>query len=632
MSSALGLPHTSDGPFNSNADALSKVDATFTNEDDRILSWLSATNHVACLNSIVARRTKDTGGWLLNSTTFDERATFDEWVRTSGQTMFCPGAPGVGKTVITSAVIRELQNSFQGDSKVGLAYFFYGLNSIKEPDSSEVLASLLKQLVEQQHLMPNCVKGLYKRHYDRSTRPSYTEIARAFHSVASSYTRVFIILDALDESRMSNQGYHMILKTIRSIPEEVGISLFATSTFVPEIMREFSDCFTLEIRATQDDIRRYLDNKITMLPEFVSNDAPLREDIKNGIVLAADGVFLLAQLYFHSLVGKPTPEATRLALNVLTTHEGSKSKALDLAHHLVMQRIEYQEANLRKLAKKAMIWAAYANRPLSVSELRHSVGMEIGKSRFDADSLPSVEEIQAACSGLIDIREEEDAIFMHSLTKDYLKRNKGILLSSDIQAHITNICVQYLCRDDFNDGFCCSDVEFESRLKSNALYDYVARNWGEHARIASWEVAELIMNFLNNKSKLAASSQALMASRRCDADHGYSQRVPNNMTAVHIAAFFGLRDILISSIVSGNGLDEKDSHGRTSLSYAAENGHESTVQLLLEEPHIDYNSMDVNNRTPLSWAAENGHQQVVQLLIYEGARIDLQDKIGRTPL
>ena len=81
-------------------------------------------------------------------------------------------------------------------------------------------------------------------------------------------------------------------------------------------------------------------------------------------------------------------------------------------------------------------------------------------------------------------------------------------------------------------------------------------------------------------------------------------------------------------------LESKDTHyGRTPLSWAAENGHEVVVKLLLEQG-AELESKDTRyGRTPLSWAAENGHEAVVKLLLEQGAQLESKDtQYGRTPL
>jgi ankyrin repeat domain-containing protein 50 len=79
-------------------------------------------------------------------------------------------------------------------------------------------------------------------------------------------------------------------------------------------------------------------------------------------------------------------------------------------------------------------------------------------------------------------------------------------------------------------------------------------------------------------------------------------------------------------------VDSKDTNnGRTPLWWAAENGHEAVVKLLLETMDVD--SKDTDGQTPLSWAAERGHEAVVKLLLETGKMdVDSKAKYGQTPL
>ena len=78
--------------------------------------------------------------------------------------------------------------------------------------------------------------------------------------------------------------------------------------------------------------------------------------------------------------------------------------------------------------------------------------------------------------------------------------------------------------------------------------------------------------------------------------------------------------------------DSKDRNNRTPLSWAAENGHNGIVKLLLARDAVDPDSKDDDGGTPLSWAAENGCESVVKLLLATG-RVDpnSKDTNGETP-
>jgi hypothetical protein len=49
----------------------------------------------------------------------------------------------------------------------------------------------------------------------------------------------------------------------------------------------------LEIRASEEDVRRYLDGHLFRLPGFVARSLELQEEIKTDIVKAVDGMYVI---------------------------------------------------------------------------------------------------------------------------------------------------------------------------------------------------------------------------------------------------------------------------------------------------------------------------------------------------
>ena len=80
--------------------------------------------------------------------------------------------------------------------------------------------------------------------------------------------------------------------------------------------------------------------------------------------------------------------------------------------------------------------------------------------------------------------------------------------------------------------------------------------------------------------------------------------------------------------------DQADTDGRTPLSWAAGNGQEGVAKMLLEREDANPNQADADGRTPLSWAAWGGHEGVVRMLLErESVNSDQADtEYGRTPL
>jgi hypothetical protein len=156
--------------------------------------------------------------------------------------------------------------------------------------AEELLAALLRQLSRGCSILPDVVKLLYHKHRAKETRPSITELSRALHAVAALYSRVFVIVDALDECQESNGCQKKILAEILDLETKFSANVFATSRPIPEIARVFKDKIRLEVRARDDDVQRYLGGRLSRVSGFLRSDRQLQEEIKTEIVRAVDGM------------------------------------------------------------------------------------------------------------------------------------------------------------------------------------------------------------------------------------------------------------------------------------------------------------------------------------------------------
>jgi hypothetical protein len=211
-------------------------------------------------------------------------------VQTPKKTLFCPGIPGAGKTILTAITIDDLTMRFLGEANIGIAYLYCNFRRQDEQKADNLLASLLKQLSQKRSSLPDSVKTLYGKHKDQRTRPSFDEISRTFQSVVAMFSKVFIIIDALDECQTTDGCRTRFLTEIFLAQAKSGANVFATSRFMPEVTEKFKGSISLEIRASEEDVRRYLDSHLFRLPAFVSRRPDLQEEIKTGIVLLVKGM------------------------------------------------------------------------------------------------------------------------------------------------------------------------------------------------------------------------------------------------------------------------------------------------------------------------------------------------------
>ncbi|KAG9495586.1 hypothetical protein J7337_013836 [Fusarium musae] len=103
-------------------------------------------------------------------------------------------------------------------------------------------------------------------------------------------------------------------------------------------------------------------------------------------------------------------------------------------------------------------------------------------------------------------------------------------------------------------------------------------------------------------------------------------------TALMLATISGSSNLVDRLLALGANVDTKEwRHEKNPLLYATEHGFEKCVELLLNAgAEVDF--VDKSGRTSLSWAAGNGHANIVNLLLQKGANPNMKDNdLERTP-
>jgi hypothetical protein len=95
---------------------------------------------------------------------------------------------------------------------------------------------------------------------------------------------------ALDECKLSDEVRSKFMSAIFNIQAKASANLFATSRFIPHIEEEFKrlGAVSLEIYASDRDVGRYLDGRISRLPPFVQECPGLIDQVKAAIIEAAN--------------------------------------------------------------------------------------------------------------------------------------------------------------------------------------------------------------------------------------------------------------------------------------------------------------------------------------------------------
>ncbi|RSM14423.1 hypothetical protein CDV31_005440 [Fusarium ambrosium] len=590
-----------------------------------ILNWLSSFDHAAQQNDISIRRQSGTGLWLLES------VEFTSWKSNKGETLLCRGIPGAGKTILSSIVVEELTKEFQDDLSVCVVYVYFNYQQQENQTVDHVLANLLRQLVARQSIIPLAVENLYREHLGKGSKPNFEEISRLFPIFSTLYSRVFIIVDALDECPPRHQRRNILLTEIMKLQTTLSANVMCTSRPIPEIEAWFPNASSIDVRASEHDVQQYLDSQVGALPAFVTRNPLLREQVKNQILQVVDGMFLLAHLHLESLMYKRTPKALQIALEQLPRG----STAYDQTYEKTMRRVEKQFPDQAALAKDVLQWIVCAKVPLSVSELQHALAVDIGKEYLGPDDLPDANDMVTACGGLVTVDHESGIIrLFHSTTQEYFERTRNIWFPT-AEDQMAEVCLTYLSFQPSRIRPCRTIDEYRSRCLDWPFYQYTCRYWGFHAHQTP---SARVLAFFQLKYAFQSSLQPLFQDQTDSVYTGYYHMnyiydpMEEQITELHIASLFGLATV-VQDLAVYQDVNQQTARGWTPLAFAAYGAHDTVIRLLLAKYKANSNLQDKYGTSPLHLAAFYGHKTSAQLLLEVGeAAPCTRDLDDRTPL
>ena len=201
--------------------------------------------------------------------------------------------------IARSTVINRLQCTYS-KRNIGIAFIYCDYKEQEQQTPVNLMSSLLQQLVEQQPVLPDEVRSLWKEHTRQRTRPGLAELSKLFQSTASRFSKIFIVVDALDETRESSEVARDLITEIQKLPPT--LCLMGTSRHKANIEQLFRGSVQLEIQANDADIRAYIRiqiNRRERLKKFVQADPSLPGKIETKIASKAQG---MSVFYMHSSI------------------------------------------------------------------------------------------------------------------------------------------------------------------------------------------------------------------------------------------------------------------------------------------------------------------------------------------
>ena len=248
-----------------------------------IMEWLSPIDFPTQQHDIISRRQEGTAQWFVDS------ADFKRWLQGPHKTLFCPGIPGAGKTMMAAVAIDYLYRMPHSDN-IGIAYLFCSYKAQVDQTAPNLLAAVLKQLIQGRPDIATPVMHMHDRYLKEGAKPSLDELTQALLFVCSSLSVVYIVVDALDECTNTDGVRRQLIDKMCNLQASRNVRLLFTSRFIPEVTQYFQSQPQLEVRANKEDVRLFIAGQIPRLPNCIQRDEELKNAIQTNIAEAADGM------------------------------------------------------------------------------------------------------------------------------------------------------------------------------------------------------------------------------------------------------------------------------------------------------------------------------------------------------
>jgi len=265
---------------------------SLTAERRKILECLGMVDPKRNQSSAIKLRYPGTGMWFIES---DE---FKSWRTTKNAKLWLYGIPGAGKTVLTSSIIQDLQQSLNLDGDNALAYYYFDYTDAATQEPLGMLGSIVRQLVAQN---TQCFEEL-QRHY-RSKSVGKEETDRVQFSISNnqeilrvigkSFDNTMLVIDALDESDVRRFEVLDILNNLDAGHPDNNFKVLLVSRDEYDIRERLSSYTPVAISARTSDLRLYvaaeLEKRIRER-KLRLRDRSLKEHIMERLIQRADGM------------------------------------------------------------------------------------------------------------------------------------------------------------------------------------------------------------------------------------------------------------------------------------------------------------------------------------------------------
>ena len=198
--------------------------------------------------------------------------------------------PGAGKTILAATAIHHLQQQIPENAQdVAVVWVYCKFQERVSQTTTNVLGSIAAQLVSRRQDLTDSALTI-RRKDSSSTAANLADIKKLLVQCTQKYTKVYLVVDALDEYSEDNLGWTDLITEIEALGSH--FSIMITARPIAAIENHFSTASRLEVAARELDGRLYV-RSLLKRPEFqkhLRNDDTLRQHIENKLTEKANGM------------------------------------------------------------------------------------------------------------------------------------------------------------------------------------------------------------------------------------------------------------------------------------------------------------------------------------------------------
>ena len=310
-------------------------------------------------------RTPESGSHLLDD------KTYLQWRDgVSSPCLWIHGAPGAGKTVLSSVIAESILASAGTPSNEMVAFFFCDGGDEYTRTTTDVFSNVIFQCLEQMRLetrdskisIPQSLLSVFHQSakFDRSRTAKEDNLEEVLLGMAARTRRLTLVIDGLDELESPGETVAALL---RLTSRAQNIRAVLLSRDVRSIRSRIDSSSSTSIFLCQDfiqyDVRSYVQRHADTIPV---EDEGLRQDIVDEICNKCKGMFLWAHLVLQKI---------STAVNVTALKESIQCcpPGLDGIYRSYLNSLAEQDPSRQVLAARILEWTCCAARPLTLEEL-----------------------------------------------------------------------------------------------------------------------------------------------------------------------------------------------------------------------------------------------------------------------